>query len=448
MHQNIGISLAALQRAANMEPGRRVNAIGLADDVEDAMAMKIALLPSLLVATQTNKLPLTPDEIKARFGQVVSYLDGTQGIQQSTGITGSGFISGASPVAPFLVRALAVVGVCEPFSFALRGAGLVARDPSTATPAFNGVVPLAGLGSANDRPASFEFGAATARAFADFLNSYQFRYTLNGRFLLVNERASDIGVVDTHQSICGFGTGQIPASPWIRLANDDRLKAVTGRIFIPQTVDANGAAVAEPIVDVQLQQLCAPGIFGGSSYPVMPHVLFPGQQYSFTFERQINEEAYHDRLVQDLGNQGVQSYASDLLETIAGGPSPGYAASIALKYGLLRIGIMVRGYELTPWACIQWWFRYGRPYMSMYGTDKAVMMQMEQMATSLGPYGLSGLPVPLGEADGEMLGTLAKIGDEQTEAKRRAATIKLMNASRANANSAMQEVMKQIAMGV
>jgi hypothetical protein len=385
-------------------------------------------IPASLPATRTYEFPLTDAEANLAFATEFAI---TEVNVQSAGVVGK-FVAGASPAAPFFARGICIIARVDPNSYALSGGAVATPTVQGDSPLVEQPVPCpAGVPSATaTRPAVFTNGQTAWQAYTNLLQSYSFQYILQGRYYLVNERAVDIGVLDSQWDMRGFGLGQYDPMIDINRANKhfaDDLKSPF--IFAPQNVASGGTAVAKAagiapaLPDVQWGGPHVPGVFG-CCMPLRPHVLFPGQSYQFVFS-QNTDRIYHERL---LENVTVRSYdkPSDLFNDYipaTGTTDPVWIGHVPFNYGLLQIGIMVRGAEILPSDTLEWLLMYGQPYMSLLAGNQQVFNSVTALASMCG---LSGVPKPFtGPEDPRRiafenrggLGALGAVGDSDARAQ-------------------------------
>lgn len=359
----------------------------------------LACLPSSIPATRTRQVPMSPDEFDQDFGAEFSLIP-DQVSQQNTGLI-SKLTTGGTPLAPFFLRAVCLLLRVDPAAWAMVG-GAVARPAAAGTPPIRTprVIPQTGLADdANAVPAVFEYNHQAIQGVTDLLLAYQFQYLLQGRFLMINERAMDVGMVDSHTCISGFGTAG--ADPGLIVGNaNEHLGDTFGAGFPvfqwPNTTEngADGQPIEPPIVDNQYATPVAPGVFG-MCYPVKPHVLFPGQNYQFLLTR-VAESIYFDRLRERWTQNGTAlqkadpNFADSRAADVNG---PGiFGGYLPFRYSVLQYGTLLRGAEVLPEECMQWLLAFGQPYMSVI-SQPDVWAQVDALARSCG---LNGVPTPLG----------------------------------------------------
>ena len=365
----------------------------------DLAGAPLVCLPSSIPATTLRELPMDQATFDETLGPEFSLIPDNAN-QQSTGLI-SKLTAGGSPLAPFFMRSCCIVGRVDPAAWALVG-GAVTTPPVGvgATPPVRipRVVPVGGVpDDAGALPSVFEYNHEALQGFVDFLSSFQFQYLLQGRFLMVNERAIDVGVIDSQWNYKGFGTALSDPGLLIQQGNKHFIEQGSSRIFQQPNVSGT-TQTSEPLepalVETQYATPYAPGVFG-VCYPVKPHILFPGQQYQFLFTR-LNENFYYNRMqarwTAQAGLQKPSDRYADSRPADVDGPAI-FSGHVAFKYGVLQFGVILRGAEVLPEECMQWLLMFGQPYYSVLAQDRTVWAQVDALARECG---LAGIPRPLG----------------------------------------------------
>jgi hypothetical protein len=356
----------------------------------------LACLPSSIPATRTRQIPMDPAVFDEDFGPEFSLIPENGVSQQSTGLI-SKLTQGGTPLAPFFLRAVCVLVRVDPVAWAQIGA-MVTRPaaPNTAPIRTPRVIPITGVPDDEDaEPAVFEYNHQALQGIYDLLLSFQFQYLLQGRYLMINERAMDVGLVDSHTCTKGFGSGAADPGLIINEANRHLGTIGVDQVFqAPNVTEVgdDGLPLEPALVRPQYATVVAPGVFG-VCYPVRPHVLFPGQNYQFLFTR-INENLYYDRLRERWSlPTGLTKPDDNFADTRAAGAGPGiWGGYRGIRYSAIQYGTLLRGAEVLPEECLQWLLMFGQPYNTLF-QDPNVMREINMMAQQCG---LSGVPVPLG----------------------------------------------------
>lgn len=359
----------------------------------------LACLPSSIPGTRTRQMPMPEEEFRVNFPPEFSLLP-ENASTQNTGLV-SKLTNGGSPLAPFFMRAVGLIARVDPAMWALIGAA-VTRPTSSGAPPIRTprVVPVGGVpDDANARPAIFEWNHQAIQGLMYLLLSFQFQYLLQGRFLMINERAMDVGFVDSQTFTQGFGCADSDpglmineANRWLGEAFGDDFP-IFQQPLVTATGEGQGSPLEPALVRTQYGAVLAPGVFG-SSYPVKPHVLFPGQNYQFLLT-QINEGLYYERLRRAWTTDGTLTKADDLFADTraagAGGPAV-WSGYQAFRYAAIQYGVILRGAEVLPEECMQWLLAFGQPYMSVISQPE-VWAQVDMLARQCG---MNGVPQPLG----------------------------------------------------
>ncbi len=374
----------------NLSAGNHQSAHYLGTDCYEQMSQNLALLPAVLSSTKEITGPMSAANAALQFGENVVF---TNLDVQAQGLV-TKLVQGASVPTPYLIRGLCIVGRIVPMRYTTMGAALDSdlaegvHVPEVVSP---GSVP----GDDTALQASFDYNSAGLIAYDLFLRTYQFQYVLQGRYVFVNERAVDIGVVDSMTQPIGFGSGKYDPSQDINTANV-QFAATVGKIFAPPNctvASAEGVAVNPPLVDIQWVQPTAPGVYG-CCFPIRPHILWPMQSYQFFFQRTGNVAAEHDRLLQEIT---IPSFAkpkdswSSSIPAGVNGPAV-FLGVLPLRYFQLELGIMFRGGEFLPEDALEWLMRWGFPFSDMWLKSPVMLSGLNHLAQQ---FGLAGIPKPL-----------------------------------------------------
>jgi len=389
------VNLARRTLRAQIQNARDYNSMG-GGALGEIAGAPLACLPSSIPATRTREIPMSPDEFDLDFGPEFSLIPDNAS-QQSTGLI-SKLTTGGTPLAPFFLRAVCLLIRVDPNAFAQVGSS-VARPTTSGTAPIRTprVIPVGGVpDDPTARPAVFEYNHQLLQGVQDLLLAYQFQYLLQGRFLMINERAMDVGLVDSHTCMQGFGTAN--ADPGLAIAQLNAYLAAANEAQIFQSpnvsaVGVDGQPLEPNLVQIQYATPVAPGVFG-VCYPVKPHVLFPGQNYQFLLTR-VNESIYFNRLRERWTKDGQLTKPDPLFADSRPADLDGpaiWGGYDAYRYGVLQYGTLLRGAELLPESCMQWLLAFGQPYQSVISQPE-VWAQVDALARQCG---LNGVPKPLG----------------------------------------------------
>ncbi len=363
----------------------------------ELMGAPLACLPSSLPANRNREIPMSEAEFDLDFGPEIGLIPEDGSRQQSAGLvtklTGTG-----SPLAPFFMRAACLIIQVDPVAWAMIGAAVAAPAEGALPYRVPRVIPVGGIpDDESATPAVMEYNHQLLQGVHDLLLAYQFQYLLQGRFLMINERGMDVGLIDSHTCTSGFGNANADPGLVINQMNRYLTGAGSEEIFnwpnVTDTDPADGLSLEPNLVQIQYATPRAPGVFG-VCYPVRPHVLFPGQNYQFLLSR-INESLYYDRLRERWTTDGTLTKPSDNFADSRPANLTGPAAWAgyrAFRYGLLQYGVLLRGSELLPEESMQWLLAFGQPYQTIL-TDGNAWAQVQAIAQNCG---LAGVPKPLG----------------------------------------------------
>lgn len=342
------------------------------NDIETCLKTPLARTPASLYSIKEYQLPLSNAEIQGNFGASINPLALTS-VDRPPGVL-STFSEGNVIDCTFLLSGIGVHFKVDDFSFTLPGESIVAPAPGSALQSFNGEIPVNVDGT---RPATFEQGGPSWRAAIAFLNAYSLEMVLGCKFILFDERATDIGAMNSNTQFCGFGEGMISAAPWIRACNDRQAALLTDKRFIPQTSISQGTVddplpdlvLPPPVVPVQWGGPCMGGLWGGL-YPTRKVLLHPSCPIRLQFKRIPGEVLWYNRLVNELGDIPASTYDANLTESIVDGVTPvGYGSVQPFKNAILTCGVKFFGWELTPQACIDY-------YTGEYGALEGNMAEL------------------------------------------------------------------------
>lgn len=404
------------------------------DDLDAALQCDLVKVPKVVFAIREYQLPLTDAQLDEDFSDEINFFSDNSS-NRRTGVSGNTLFTNAVEL-PFLARCISVYFAVEPFAFAISGSSHVVVAGGETTPAFDGIVrstPIAGTGMlATDRPAALEWGYPTWRAAHAFMQAYRMQLLLGGKLELFNELAADVGCLDSHSPWEGFSSGLIASDQYVRIVNDRYTNTVANgglasdRLFLPPTVqdvaplgatDPDYLGVPAGLAPAAWGGPCMDGLFGGC-YPTRGLFYVPGMPINIKFIRDGGDTLYHDALLHELGDQvTATTFAASLTEALHLGN--GWGSRALFKGGVFRVGIAMRGFELTPRAALLWYARFGNSYgMSYYG-NSAVNACISNMAAVSGLSSLQGIGdvqrVLSGGGDAEKrAGLIAGLEEEET----------------------------------
>jgi hypothetical protein len=380
----------------------RGRGLGLQDDLQYASSSSLQFVPASLFATQEMASPQSEAALEQLLGTTIQFFNPNQANQRPGYVTS--MLSSNSVPFPFLVRGIGLVVTVETDGFTIPGAAVTnpnslagATIPSPVPP-FSGVVPFDGLPATASvggvpaypadplaRPATLEWGSWTWRASQALLMAYRFQLTLLGRYLLVDELGTDMGSVEADINALGFGQSQLPTQEFVNNFNAAQVAAGGTNLFLAPNSTAGGAALGPVLANASFGSVSLPGIFQCHWYEIDPLLLLPGMPLQFELTRVPNEDVYYDRLVSLFSVASEVTPADGIFtDEIAG--ATGYAAEFPFKGGYMRIGISLKGWELTDSACLAYYYSQG-PRLPADVYEEA-MPQLRRRAVNCGLRGV------------------------------------------------------------
>lgn len=376
------------------------------DNVDQCMQADLVKTPKTVFSLRERLLPLTEAAFAAEFGPKINFFAGDTS-QRALGISSNTTLTNAVDM-PFLIRCISVFISVEPLGFTAAGAAITAPDASVATPYFDGVltgVPAdqAAVPGLTPKPAWLEWGQGTWKAAHAFMQAYRMQMLLGGRLELFNELNADVGNLDSHSPWVGFSNSLSNLPAYVRLVNDKARADQRGSIFLPataqqvlipaQTPFQALIGVPAPLVQASWGGPQQQGLYCGC-YPVRGILLVPGMPINLNMTRDAGDSIYFEALHDALTVKTSLKYDVNFTEVLQ---APG-AIVIAnnfsfeeFKGGKLRIGISMRGFELTPRAAVQWYGTYGGSFGQMYIVAQATAALADLAGQAGVPGGLAGI---------------------------------------------------------
>lgn len=320
-----------------------------------------AKIPTYYYDVTQYRFPMTQAQFDTAFGGSIPIFnnESPQAGNQSNAATGSGVN------APFLALGVGVVAMGEGEAFSVPGALISRPEAPAATPCFDGCIPTGGLGADTEaRNATLWWGGPTWRFIEKMFQAYRLQVAINRRFLVVDESLFDVGMVPTPPEFVGAGDSLIPVHPSVRQTNDVMHANANGKIFIPQN-QAGTLCVGSPTANVTYGH---PRIIGMANRiycfnKALP--ILPGMRFDTNFVRVENDLAvggFLSSMNRDavLDTEAAQTPDVDLLEGLASSCS-GYSSSFTVPGGTVSFGLVFKGFELHPEACVDYVARYMMP---------------------------------------------------------------------------------------
>jgi hypothetical protein len=396
------------------------------DDVDAALQADLVKTYRTTFSMKEFDLPLTLKEFENFFGPVINLFAGDAN-QRAVGVSTNTTLTNAVDM-PFLVRCIAIYIAVEPLGFTAAGAGVPQPDPSTPIPAFDGIQIITGsliapvfnkLTGVNGNHAWLEWGQCTWKGAHAFMQSYRLRMLLGGRLELFNELCADVGNLDSHSQWEGFSNSLSELPAYVAHVNAIYTEKNFSQVFIPATAQVvqqppggttlSVIGVPTPLVPASWGGPKQEGLFCGC-YPTRGILLVPGMPINLSFVQDDGDSLYFDALRDALtsGGPGDVKYAADFNCNVTTFDAQGVNPSVVdnacfteFKGGKLRLGIVMRGFELTPRAAVQWYGTYGGSFGQLYAVQSAAQMLTEYAMLAGIPNGLAGVPQWLQGLEGQ-----------------------------------------------
>lgn len=365
-----------------------------------------AKIPTYYYDVSQYRFPMTLTEFQSAFGGTVPVFDSSQPTpgNQSNAATGDGVN------APFLALGVGIVAIGEGEAFSVPGALITRPAAPATTPCFDGCVPTGGIsnagGSGTDteaRNATLWWGGPTWRFIEKMFQAYRLQVAINRRFLVVDESLFDVGMAPVPPEFVGAGDSLIPVHPSMRQTNDVMREKSIDKIFIAQN-QAGTLCVGSPTANVTYGH---PRIIGLANRiycfnKALP--ILPGMRFDTSFVRVENDLAvggFLSSMQRDavLDVESAQTPDQDLLEGLTSTCS-GYSSSFTVPGGTVSFGLVFKGFELHPDACVDYVARYMMPdsiemRMLQGNSYLAGLISQSIKANLAGVGGVGGIPEDL-----------------------------------------------------
>lgn len=383
----------ALNGIAAIDPARGGGRVGWNPSVGWAK------IPTYYVDWTQRALPLTQAEFTAAFGGSIQLFNETEG--QAGHYTSAETGSGVNE--PFLAMGVGVVAIGEGKSFTLPGALMdIDRTAGEATiPQVDGCIADS---ESDGAQAALYWGGPTWNGIEAFFQRYHLQLNVNRRFQLVDETLSDVGMVPTPPEMVGASSSLIPGMPYVRRVNDVLASKTSfaGKVFLPQNI-AGTVCVGAPTAAVTYGH---PRIIGLSNRIFcfnQPIPILPGMRFDTNFVPISNDLAvggYLDNMnrewVMDPTNPTLPdaAYASGQITN-----TNIFAGVYHVPGGTVTLGLVLKGYALTPRACLE--------YVVDYMAQGSALGNMVMSSSHVYLAGLLQNPALRGES--KMLGKISGI---------------------------------------
>ena len=375
------------------------------DDVQSCMQADLVKTYRTIYSLREFDLPFTATGFDDFFGPTIQFFAGDQS-KRTQGISSNTTLTNAVDM-PFLVRCIAIYITVEPLGFTAAGAAVATpAAANTNVPFFDGVqidlqaAPgVLALGVAS--PAWLEWGIPTWKAAHALMQAYRLQMLLGGRLELFNELNADVGNIDSHSQWVGFSNSLSELPLYVAHVNANERTNTRGLIFLPATAQqviqpgastVSDIGVPTPLVQASWGGPKMDGLFCGC-YPVRGILLVPGMPINLNMIRDDGDVFYYTKLKEALVEASNVVYDVNYSGDVkVNGTVVASTKFTEFKGGTIRIGITMRGFELTPRAAVQWYGTYGGSFGQLYMVQ-AQKSLLTEYAIQIGiATGLAGVP--------------------------------------------------------
>lgn len=380
-------------------PNQNIQACN-SDDVDACMQADLVKTYRTIYALREFDLPFTQAGFDAVFGPRIAFFAGDTS-QRDKGISSNTTLTNAVDM-PFLVRCISIYISVEPIGFTAAGEAVAPpANANTNVPYFDGVLVDPTTGTSTSNPAWLEWGLPTWKAAHAFMQAYRLQMLLGGRLELFNELNADVGNLDSHSPWIGFSNSLSELPLYVAHVNANERTNQRGLIFLPataQTVLLPAATVPiqigvpTPLVQASWGGPKQEGLFCGC-YPVRGILLVPGMPINLNMIRDDGDSIYFKALNDALVEASNVVYDVNYNGNVVVGQATVASTKFTeFKGGKLRIGITMRGFELTPRAAVQWYGTYGGSFGQLYAVQASQSILTEYALTLGIAQGLAGVP--------------------------------------------------------
>jgi len=346
-----------------MATNNALNPLCTATSLEFCDTTDLVKMPVKLFSRRQFVFPMSSVDVKANFPPEYDVFRATSTV---TGVTQpiSNLMGGDQVPCPFLL-----CGVCvqitpefETFALPVDAVDTVAA-PSLTTPVNNGTIPVAGI--AGHRKATADWGGATQRFAVDFLLAYRLRFLLQCKYEMFDIPLSDIGCIDAAGNFTGAGTVGTAALPGIQKINAQYAALGSKWRALPQNITPGNpdSLTNQPIVDTQRGGVTVQGGLGGFYLCPAPVLLAPCCRINMSLYQGEGTNQYLTRAQQEASDSlaAPASVSPDVWNTTITGVAAAEAGAVmAFNGGMVAAGITLVGFNMSPWACQQY-FMQGLP---------------------------------------------------------------------------------------
>lgn len=312
-----------------------------------------------IISDQTQiKLPMTTSEF-SKFEGDINFFNVDTEAQPCPGRQITGAFTGARVETPFLALGAFMILIGEGYAKTLPGALITEPGSESATPCFDGCIPVGGLeGDAAARNAALYWGGPTQLFLEAFSQAYRFQVRMGRRIVVVDELADHIGVWPRAKAFCGASDSLAPMMPEIQETNSVLHDKNFDRLFIPQNVvvgDAGTECIGAPTAGVTYGHFSQSGVAHKAYMFQRPLLYVPTTTIRIGLTRVEQDCCFLDSMrrqaVLDLSVAATPA-PGILSETLTCGA--GYSSAYTVPGGCLTYGVGLFGVELFPCACIDY----------------------------------------------------------------------------------------------
>jgi hypothetical protein len=209
------------------------------DALKSVTSCAFTQVPVIEYTTRTIQLPLHDSAIDTSFGQQIDLLNianpGPNGVTVESSFVGNG----NTLQADMLAMGIGIHGFGEPLQFSLIGNAMTPL-PAPGSPIFSPDVFTANdlannaLGvTTGVTPAELEWGGADWNAMWHMMEGYEFVWTMNQRYNIIQEIAADVAYFGPYAEASAASDSEVVAQQYVRQVNNRYRDLAAGGIFVP-----------------------------------------------------------------------------------------------------------------------------------------------------------------------------------------------------------------------
>jgi hypothetical protein len=316
-------------------------------------------------------LPLTDAEFDAEFSSTRAVFDCGPDSNVNCGRQ-TNALCGSGVGAPFVATGICIYAIGEGRSFAIHGATVPAptaagssapelQSVALTTPGnLQGVVDIAASpGGVGAESATLWWGGPTHLFIEKYFQAFRLNVLMNRRFLFVDENLNDVGMCPNIPAFQGASSSQISTQPFIRAVNDTMNEKSMDRIFLTANAGPAGSpdCLPPPIAGVTYGHLEIQHLANRIYCFPQPLLFLPGMRFDIQFVP--IEDAACFRALRSAVTFNCQTLAENLGSSVSGvAAAASCGTSCTVPGGRICLGVILKGYELWPSACIEYMQQY------------------------------------------------------------------------------------------